>query len=62
MIKSILFALLFAAVGAVAFALLAPLLFQGADLRKLGAAAFPVIVLVCGGAGFVFGLRRGKKQ
>ena len=62
MIKAILFALLFVVVGGVAFALLAPLLFHGADFRKLGQAAFPVILLVCGGAGFVFGLRRSKKQ
>ena len=33
-----------------------------ADGRKQGAAAFPIIVLVCGGAGFVFGLRRSKNQ
>jgi hypothetical protein len=62
MIKAILFALLFVVVGAVAFGLFAPLLFRGADHRKLGAAAFPVILLVCGGAGLVFGLRRNKKQ
>jgi hypothetical protein len=62
MLKAILFAVVFVIVGAVAFALLAPLLFQGADFRKLGAAAFPVILLVCGGAGFFFGLRRSKKQ
>ena len=56
MIKAILFALLFVIVGAVAFALLAPLLFRGADFRKLGAAAFPVILLVCGGAGLLFSI------
>jgi hypothetical protein len=62
MIKALLFALLFAVVGLVAFALLAPLIFHGANSRKLGAAAFPVIVLACGGFGFVFGLRSRKKQ
>jgi len=62
MIKAILFAVLFVVVGAVAFALLAPLLFRGGDFRKIGTAAFPVILLVCGGAGFFFGLRRSKKQ
>jgi hypothetical protein len=62
MIKALLFALLFAVVGLVAFAFIGPLFFHGADARKAGAAAFPVIVLVCGGSGFVFGLRRKKKQ
>jgi len=62
MIKAIVFAVLFVVVGAVAFALLAPLLFRGGDFRKIGAAAVPVILLVCGGAGFFFGLRRSKKQ
>ena len=57
------FALLFAVVGLVAFAFIGPLFIHGADAnRKAGAAAFPVIVLVCGGSGFVFGLRRKKKQ
>jgi hypothetical protein len=60
--KAILFGLLFVVIGAVAFALLAPLLFRGADFRKLGAAAFPVILLACGCAGFFFGLRRSKKK
>jgi high-affinity K+ transport system ATPase subunit B len=60
MIKGIAFALLFIVIGAVVFALLAPLAFRGADFKKLGAAAFPVILLVCGGAGFFFGLRRSK--
>jgi hypothetical protein len=62
MIKAILFALLFVVTGTVAFSLLAPLLFRGADLRKLGSVAFPVILVVCGGVGFFFGLRRSKKQ
>lgn len=61
MIKAILFGLIFAVVGAVAFALLAPLLFSDANLRTLGAAACPVIVLVCGGTGFLIGLSRGRK-
>ena len=62
MTKAILFALLFVVVGAVTFALLAPLLFRGADFRKLGAVSFPVILVVCGGAGFAFGLSRSKKK
>jgi hypothetical protein len=58
MIKAILFAILFFVIGAVAFVLLTPLLIHGVDFRKLGQAAFPVILLVCGTAGFVFGWRR----
>jgi hypothetical protein len=61
MIKAILFALLFVVVGAVAFALLAPLIFHGSNFRTLGQAAFPIIVLACGTAGFLFGWRRNKK-
>jgi hypothetical protein len=56
-------ALLFAVVGLVACAFIGPLFLHGAAAnRKAGAESFPVIVLVCGGAGFVFGLRRKKKQ
>jgi hypothetical protein len=63
MIKALLFALLFAVVGLVAFAFLAPLFIHGAEAnRKAGTAAFPIIVLIFGGSGFVFGLRRKKKQ
>ena len=61
MIKAILFAILFVIIGAVAFTLLAPLLFHGADFRRLGQTVFPVILLVCGTAGFIFGWRRRKK-
>ncbi len=63
MIKALLFAVLFTVVGAIAFALLAPLISpRGTDFRKQGAAAFPIIILMCGGFGFVFGWRRRKKQ
>ena len=62
MVRGILFALLFIVIGAFAFALLAPLVFRGADFRRLGAVAFPVILLVCGGAGFCWGLGRSKKR
>ncbi len=62
MIKAFLFALLFVVIGAVVFAFLAPLLFHGADTnRRIGAAMFPWIVLVCGAGGFAFGWRRRKK-
>jgi hypothetical protein len=43
----------------VSFALLAPLIFSG-DFRKIGALAAPVIVVVCGGLGFWFGLSKKK--
>ncbi len=62
MIKAILFALLFIIIGAVAFSLLAPLIFPGHDMRKLGAAAFPIILLVGGGTGFFVGWHRSKKR
>jgi len=56
-----LFALLFVVVGAVAFALLAPLIFHGGDFQKIEATAFPIILIVGGGTGFAFGWRRRKK-
>jgi hypothetical protein len=62
MIKAFVFALLFVVIGAVAFAFLAPLLFHGADMRRLGATMFPWIVLVCGAGGFAVGWRRRKKN
>jgi NADH:ubiquinone oxidoreductase subunit 3 (subunit A) len=58
MIKGFLFALLFIVLGLILFSLLAPLLFHGANMRAIGAASFPVIVMVCGVAGFVYG-RKG---
>lgn len=60
--KALLYALLFAVIGAVAFAFLSPLLFSGADPRKFGATMLPWIVLVCGVGGFFFGWRRRKKR
>ena len=62
MLKAIVFAVLFVIVGVVLFGFLAPLIFAGSDLRKVGAAAFPVILFVCGGAGFFAGFCRRKKQ
>lgn len=58
--KPVLFAVLFVIVGLVGFALLAPLVFSG-NFIKIGALAAPVIVIVCGAAGFWFGLSRKKK-
>jgi len=60
MIKALLFAVLFVIVGLVSFALLAPLVLSG-NVRTIGAMAAPVIVIVCGAAGFWFGLSRKKK-
>jgi len=56
-----LYAVIFVILGAVGFALLAPLVVHGADFRKVGAAGFPVVLVVCGGAGFAFGWRQGKR-
>jgi len=62
MIKGLLFALLFAVIGLVASALIIPLFIHGAEANtKAGETAFPVIILICGGSGFVFGLRRKQK-
>ena len=61
MIKPILFGILFAIVGLVLFAFLAPLFLHPADPRKLGQIAAPVIVLVFGLARFIWGWRRRKK-
>lgn len=61
MARAIGFAVLFAVVGLVAFALIAPLAFPDGDMRRIGAAAFPVVVLVGGGIGFAIGLRRRSR-
>ncbi len=61
MLKAIAFALLFAVVGLILFALAAPLLLPNANHRALGALALPFIVIVCGTAGFVIGWRRRNK-
>jgi len=61
MVRAIGYDILFAAVGLITFALIAPLVFHGADMRGIGAVFFPIIVLVCGGIGFAIGVRRGPK-
>ena len=58
MIKAILFATLFVVGGLVVFAFLAPLLFRGANMQQVGAAAFPFIFIICGAVGFIFGWRK----
>jgi len=60
MIKALLFAVLFVIIGLVGFALFVPLVHSG-NSRKIGAMAAPIIVIVCGAAGFWFGLSRKKK-
>jgi hypothetical protein len=60
-LKAIAFAGLFAVAGLILFALAAPLLIPNPNLRAAGATAFPFIVIVCGGAGFVLGWRGCKK-
>jgi hypothetical protein len=62
MIKAILFAVLFIVLGMVIFAFIAPILFHGANMQQVGAAAFPFIFIVCGIAGFVVGWRKRKKS
>jgi hypothetical protein len=61
MLKAILFAVLFAVAGLILFAMAAPLVLPAASLRTAGALAFPFIVIVCGGAGFVMGWRGRNK-
>jgi hypothetical protein len=62
MLKAVLFGAAFIVAGAILFALLAPLLFPGSDMTTVGAVAFPILVVVCGVAGFAFGLARSKKS
>jgi hypothetical protein len=62
MLKAILFAVVFIVLGIIVFAFVAPLLFRGANMQQVGAAAFPIIFLVCGAAGFVVGWRKRKKS
>ena len=63
MLKALLFAVLFAVLGLVVFALVAPLVFSGGDFRRIGATSFPFVVLICGTIGFFIGRRsRPKKQ
>ena len=59
-VRAVFWAILFIILGGVLFALVAPTLFQGRDLKKVGALAFPFIVLICGGAGLALGLTRSK--
>ena len=61
MLKGILFAILFIVLGLIVFAFIAPLIFRGANMQQVGAAAFPVIFLLCGALGFFVGWRKRKK-
>jgi hypothetical protein len=60
--KAFLYAVLFAVIGMVIFALLAPLLFPDANPRRLGQLSGAVILLVAGGIGFVVRWFRAKKS
>ena len=59
--RAIGFAVVFAVVGLVLFPLVAALVIPEENLRAAGRIAFPLIVIVCGGAGFVVGWRGRKK-
>jgi hypothetical protein len=61
MIRAILYALAGFILTMVIFALLAPLLFQGADMRKVGAMLGAPAALVGGILGFIIGLVRSRK-
>ena len=56
--KGCLLSIIFPIFGLIVFALIAPLIFQGADMRTLGQKSFPIIVI--GGAilGFLIGKRK----
>jgi predicted ABC-type sugar transport system permease subunit len=62
MLKAILFAVVFIVLGMIVFAFVAPLLFRGANMQQVGAAASPIILLVCGALGFFVGWRKRKKS
>ena len=62
MIKGILFAIVFAVLGWVAFALIMPLVLPHANPEKLGEFAAPFIVIICSGYGFVNGWERRRKS
>jgi hypothetical protein len=56
MAKSILYAILFAILGLVLFALVAPFFFDG-NLREVGRNSFPIVVIICGPIGYFLGRR-----
>jgi hypothetical protein len=60
--QGIIWAIVFAAVTLVVFPFIAPLVFRGSNMRQLGAAAFPVLLILGGGAGFMFGLARSRRK
>ena len=57
-----LFAVVFAVAGLLIFPFLAPFLFRGANMVRVGQAAAPPIGIICGIAGYLFGLNRHKKR
>jgi hypothetical protein len=52
----------FAVVALLMAPFIAPLLFHGSNMRKLGATAFPFLVLVGGSSGIVFGIMRSRNK
>jgi hypothetical protein len=60
--QAILWAVIFAVVVLVVFPFIAPLIFRGESMRQSGALAFPILLLLGGGAGFAFGLRRSRNK
>jgi hypothetical protein len=60
-LRGTLFALLFAVVGSLALALIAPLVLHDVDLRKVGQIIAIVMLFVGAPAGFLYGVLTGKK-
>jgi hypothetical protein len=56
------FALIFVVAGGVVFSLLAPLIFRGADFERLGKAVAPLILIIPGSLGFLYGYRRHVRK
>lgn len=57
-----LFSFIFVIAGSIVFALLAPFLFKGQDMRMVGQMSFPILLIVFGTIGFVFGFLRHKQK
>jgi hypothetical protein len=62
MSRPLLFAILFAVIALVGFALVGPLLFPNENQKELGAKAFPFLLLGGAGLGYAIGKMGGKKK
>ena len=60
--QAILWAVVFAVIALVVFPFIAPLIFRGENMRQIGAATAPILLILGGGAGFVFGLMRSRRN